>query len=466
MDLSKLVVHPNVCRTFEAGEHSGVLFIAMEYIPGRTLSKLVLAEGCPPWARTARLLAEVASGLAEAHSQGLIHRDLKPGNVMVTPHDHAKLLDLGLALVEGETVDDPTVVGGKGYVVGTVDYMAPEQTFDATNVDARSDLYALGCTAYFALSGKVPFPGGTRQEKIQRHRTAQPVPLTELVTGLPPGLVMVVQALMAKDPDQRPASAKDVAQRLQAWAMNAPLAQVAPEEERADFTRSCGGAGGGGLLDRLQLGAVAGRRDADAGGHSAHCGAATTTTSAASAQASRWLGYDPVAADDYRRYRDGGSGGFALGDMVGAGESICGDQSMFDSTCRAMLRTICENHDDDSVRLVYADYLEEHGQLERAEFIRVQVAMARGSDPVTAAREAELLAAHGDVGGRRCRSGRGQGVAFAAGLWRRCAALWSIGWPGRRNWWRRRPSRRCSSCRGRRMRRRWRGRWNGLGCAR
>jgi serine/threonine protein kinase len=238
MDLSRRVIHPNLCRTFEAGDHGGVLFIAMEYIPGRTLSRLVTDEGCPPWPRAARLLAEVATGLAQAHAQGLIHRDLKPSNVMVTFQDHVKLLDLGLALVEGETIDDPTVVGGKGYVVGTVDYMAPEQTHDATAVDARSDLYALGCTAYYTLSGKLPFPGGTRQEKMQRHRSAEPVPLTELCPDLPPGFVTLVQTLMAKDPAQRPASALEVTDKLRAWATDAPLAELAPEAEQADFTQA------------------------------------------------------------------------------------------------------------------------------------------------------------------------------------------------------------------------------------
>ncbi len=238
MDLSRLVVHPNLCRTFEAGEHDGVLFIAMEYIPGRTLSRLVLDEGCPSQPRAARLLAEVATGLAQAHAAGLIHRDLKPSNVMVTLQDHAKLLDLGLALVEGETVEDPTVVGGKGYVVGTVDYMAPEQTHDATAVDARSDLYALGCTAYFTLSGKIPFPGGTRQEKMERHRYAEPVALAYLRPGLPPGFLTLVQTLMAKDPNRRPGSALEVAEKLRAWAKDAPLAQVVPEVEQADFTQA------------------------------------------------------------------------------------------------------------------------------------------------------------------------------------------------------------------------------------
>jgi eukaryotic-like serine/threonine-protein kinase len=238
MDLSRLVVHPNLCRTFEVGEHDGVLYLAMEYIPGRTLTRLVLDGGRPALPRAARLLAEVATGLAEAHAQGLIHRDLKPSNVMVTPHDHAKLLDLGLALVEGETIDDPMVVGGKGYVVGTVDYMAPEQTYDATAVDARSDLYALGCTAFFTLAGRPPFPGGTRQEKMERHRTADPVPLAELCPGLPVGFVTLVRRLMAKDPAGRPGSAREVAEQLRAWANDAPLAQVVPEVEQADFTQA------------------------------------------------------------------------------------------------------------------------------------------------------------------------------------------------------------------------------------
>jgi serine/threonine protein kinase len=170
-----------------------------------------------PVSRAAHLLAEVASGLDHAHKQGLIHRDLKPSNIMVTPHDHAKVLDLGLALIEGETIEDRRVVGGRGVIVGTMDFIAPEQTYDATGVDARADIYALGCTLYMVLSGSVPFPGGTSKEKIYRQRSERPVPLLERRPDLPVAFAALVEKLMAKDPAQRVQTAHDVEMLLRAW---------------------------------------------------------------------------------------------------------------------------------------------------------------------------------------------------------------------------------------------------------
>src|SRR5205807_9057258 len=134
-----------IAQTHETGVSQGVYFIAMEYIPGQSLYRLVTTQGTLAVARAAHLFAEVASALEHAHSRGLIHRDLKPSNIMVTPNDHAKVLDLGLAIMEGEGPSDRTVVGGQGYVVGTMDYLAPEQAEDALNVDGRADIYSLGC---------------------------------------------------------------------------------------------------------------------------------------------------------------------------------------------------------------------------------------------------------------------------------------------------------------------------------
>lgn len=218
MELSQKVSHPHIAWTYDVGEYRGVPYIAMEYIPGKTLSRLVADEGRLPYARAARLMAEVASALAHAHTQGLIHRDLKPSNLLITPRDHAKVLDLGLAIIHGEDVEDPAVVGGQGYIVGTMDYIAPEQTYDAAGVDPRSDLYSLGCTLYFALTGQPPFPGGTSKEKIQRHRKGRPEPLARLVTDLPPGFVALVERLMARDPDARPATAALVEEELRRWS--------------------------------------------------------------------------------------------------------------------------------------------------------------------------------------------------------------------------------------------------------
>jgi serine/threonine protein kinase len=218
MTMSQRLAHPHIAQTMQAGIHRGVHYIAMEFIGGTSLYKLVRAEGPLAVDRAARLFAEVAGALEHAHNQGLIHRDLKPSNIMITPQDHAKLLDMGLAFREGEEVEDVEVVGGKGYIVGSIDYMAPEQTRDATGVDARADLYALGCTLYFALTGRAPFPGGDQREKVRAQRTQTPEALTKLNPAVPERFAGLVSKLMAKNPDERYPTAGALRSELLAWA--------------------------------------------------------------------------------------------------------------------------------------------------------------------------------------------------------------------------------------------------------
>ncbi len=223
MDMCQRVSHPNVTRTFEAGYVNGVHYIAMEYIRGMSLRRLVADHGPLSVSRAARLFAEVADGLEHAHEKGLIHRDLKPANIMVTPNGHAKVLDLGLALaVDEELPSDRKIVGDKGYVVGTMDYIAPEQVDDPTGVDARADLYALGCSLYFALTGQPPFPGGTSIEKMKRHRTAEPTEISELNPTVPSDFARVVERLMDKNPTYRYQSAAATAQALAPWTVGDP----------------------------------------------------------------------------------------------------------------------------------------------------------------------------------------------------------------------------------------------------
>lgn len=214
--LNRKLDHPHLARSYEGGEFRGVPYLAMEYVPGKTLSRLVNEEGPLIPGRAARLMAEVASALGHAHERGIIHRDLKPSNILITPRDQAKVLDLGLALTFGETADT-AIVGGQGYILGTMDYIAPEQTYDAAGVDGRSDLYSLGCTLYFALSGQPPFPGGTSKEKIQRHRLELPKPLGELAM-VPDGFLELIDRLMAKDPSKRIATADEAEMLLREWA--------------------------------------------------------------------------------------------------------------------------------------------------------------------------------------------------------------------------------------------------------
>jgi serine/threonine protein kinase len=232
-DLAQKVRHPHLALTLEVGEVAGVHYIAMEYIPGQTLFRLVNREGPLPVPRAARLFAEVAVALAAAHESGLIHRDVKPSNIMVTPHDHAKVLDLGLAFMTGEEVEDVEVVGGKGYVVGSIDYMAPEQTRDATGIDGRADLYGLGCCLYFALTGKPPFAGGVLRDKVNAQRHQEPEPISARNPAVPEGFAKIVHRLLAKNPEDRFPDGNTLARELRPWAGVLP---ALPVETTGDST--------------------------------------------------------------------------------------------------------------------------------------------------------------------------------------------------------------------------------------
>jgi serine/threonine protein kinase len=217
MEMSQRVAHPHIAWTYEVGVHQGVYYIAMEYIPGQSLFRIVTDQGPLAVPRAARIFAEIAQALEHAHTQGLIHRDLKPSNILITPHDHAKILDLGLALTQGEEEGDREVIGGQGYVVGTMDYIAPEQAENPLAVDARSDIYSLGCTLYFTLTGRPPFPGGDKLAKILRHRSEDPAPIHQFNPGIPPGFIGLVRRMMARQPDQRIASAAELRTELLRW---------------------------------------------------------------------------------------------------------------------------------------------------------------------------------------------------------------------------------------------------------
>ncbi len=231
MELSQKVKDPHLARTVEAGVFQNIHFIAMEYIPGQTLYRVVSGQGTLPVPRAAHLFAETASALAHAHGQGVIHRDMKPSNIMVTPHDHAKVLDLGLAFTEGEEVDDVEVVGGKGYIVGSIDYMAPEQTRDPTNIDIRADIYALGCCLYFALTGKPPFPYGSVYDKVKSHRHEAPEPIRNKYPQVPEAFAAIVHRMLAKNPSDRYASAVEVESALASWREGTPLPLDTPGDE-------------------------------------------------------------------------------------------------------------------------------------------------------------------------------------------------------------------------------------------
>lgn len=237
MEICQRVDHPHLTRTYEVGQASGVYYIAMEYIRGDVLRKVVTDRGPLTPTRAARIFSEVAEGLQHAHEKGLIHRDLKPSNIMVTPNGHAKVLDLGLAFDVQEVLpEDIKIVGGQGYVVGTMDYIAPEQVDSPTGVDARADIYALGCSMYFALTGRPPFPGGTSIEKMKRHRTENPEYIQDLNPTVPAELCRVIERMMEKSPEARHLTAAAVAKALRPFAANdvsTPM-DVDPDQSEAE----------------------------------------------------------------------------------------------------------------------------------------------------------------------------------------------------------------------------------------
>ena len=251
IDISnQLPVHPHLMRTLDSGLEAGVYYLALEYLTGKTVRQLVVENGTLPIGQAARIFCDVASGLHQFHNAGFVHRDLKPGNVIVAPEGRAKLLDFGFALIQGETPPtDPTIIGGKGYTVGTMDYLAPEQAQDASRVGPSADLYSLGCSLYFALTGTAPFPEKTAQDKIRAHRTKYPPDLTMMNPTIPAEFSRLVQWFLAKRPDQRPKSAAEIVQHLEPWAdsvspapnnplWNRPAAVLREVESRWLATRS------------------------------------------------------------------------------------------------------------------------------------------------------------------------------------------------------------------------------------
>jgi serine/threonine-protein kinase len=229
------VRHPNLIAYLGFGNDQGLFWLALELAGGGSLADRIKRSGPLGWREAASIGAEIARGLEAMHARGIFHRDLKPGNVLLDEHGHAKLGDFGLV-----RRTDSERLTRTGELVGTVEYMAPEQTEGAG--DARSDLYALGCTLTCAITGHPPFPG-TGAEVLTRHLTQAPTPLRRLVGDVPPKLEALVLELLAKDPDRRGGSAGKVAAALDAIASSTERPRPRLAIVAAFFLLAASGAG-------------------------------------------------------------------------------------------------------------------------------------------------------------------------------------------------------------------------------
>jgi serine/threonine protein kinase len=221
--------HPNIVMAFDANEAEGLHFLVMEYVHGVTLDALVKQYGPLPVTHACALMRQAALGLQHAHEKGMVHRDIKPGNLLIPypegdqpPDVLVKILDFGLARLQGKSKGDTIALRGQAGVLGTPDYIAPEQSRDIHSADIRSDLYSLGCAFYFALAGRVPFPGENAMEKLIKHMMEQPEPLEKMRPEVPAAVAGIVRRLMTKDPANRYQKPAELVQELDGWAAEHP----------------------------------------------------------------------------------------------------------------------------------------------------------------------------------------------------------------------------------------------------
>ena len=244
--------HENLVRAFDAGHDGNVYFLVTEFVPGADLRKLVRARGKLSMQDAATIISQAARGLGHAHSRGMVHRDVKPGNLLVTPEGLTKVSDLGLAGFLGvEDPDDPRA----GRIVGTADYLSPEHIISPSKLSAVSDIYSLGCTLYYAVTGKVPFPGGTHRDKARRHCEDIPLNPRRFNLELTDEFVDVIAAMMEKDPQKRLQSMADAIRSLAPWARDSVHYDVeqSPSEDLRAVASSMSDTQPG-LFDDLPLG--------------------------------------------------------------------------------------------------------------------------------------------------------------------------------------------------------------------
>ncbi|WP_417851886.1 protein kinase domain-containing protein [Thalassoglobus sp.] len=213
--------HPNIVRAYDVDHVTDgkmeIHFLVMEYVKGQNFYELIKSQGPLDPRTAADYIRQGALGLQHAHDAGMVHRDVKPGNFLVDENGIVKLMDLGLAMVNDDPEAFSVTVANEEKVLGTADYLAPEQAVDSHLVDTRADIYALGCTFYFLLAGQPPYDQGTLAQRLLAHQTKDAPPLSEYRNDVPMPLCDLINRMMIKDPEQRIQTAGEVAEELESW---------------------------------------------------------------------------------------------------------------------------------------------------------------------------------------------------------------------------------------------------------
>ncbi len=213
--------HPNIVRAYDVDQQveggAEIHFLVMEFVQGTSVENLVKKNGPMNFVEAADVIRQAAEGLHHAHTAGLVHRDIKPGNLLVNGQGTVKLLDLGLARFFKEDGEESLTIKHDEKVLGTADYLAPEQAVDSHNVDQRGDIYSLGCTFYCALTGHPPFTDGTLVQRLLAHQTRQPPSIRVDRPDISESLLEIVEKMMAKRREDRYQSARELADALTVW---------------------------------------------------------------------------------------------------------------------------------------------------------------------------------------------------------------------------------------------------------
>jgi serine/threonine protein kinase len=240
--------HPNIVRAYDIDQDDKLHFLVMEHVDGSSLQEIIKKAGPMDVLRACHYVRQSASGLQHAHdSAGIVHRDIKPGNILVDRNGVVKLLDMGLARFFHDEEDVLTKKYDEN-VLGTADYLAPEQALDSHSVDIRADIYSLGATFYFCLTGRTPFAEGTVAQKLIWHQTRQPKPIRQIRPEVPEGVVAIVEKMMSKDPNQRPQTPHEVSELLVPWTQT-PI----PPPPEHEMPQLCPAAMGSSMASDSQL---------------------------------------------------------------------------------------------------------------------------------------------------------------------------------------------------------------------